>query len=140
MRLSNVDIESAMRRVADRRIEEAMREGKFDNLTGKGQPLELEPMPADENARLTWWALKILRQNDVIPDEVRWRKTIDLLRERLHSCRTEETVRSLTAQINTLILKVNTLGTNVLTHPLAPLSEADELQFFRLRTAPSASA
>jgi hypothetical protein len=121
MRLNHVDLESAMRRVADRRIEEAMREGKFDNLPGKGQPLELEPMPADENARLTWWALKIFRQNDVIPDEVRWRKTIDLLRERLHSCRSEETVRSLTAQINALILKVNTLGTNALTHPLAPL-------------------
>ena len=33
----------------DRRIEDAMREGKFDNLPGAGQPLDLEPMPAEEN-------------------------------------------------------------------------------------------
>jgi hypothetical protein len=42
MSLKNIDIESALRRVADRRIEEAMREGKFDNLPGRGQPLDLE--------------------------------------------------------------------------------------------------
>jgi hypothetical protein len=53
--LKNVDIECALRRIADRRIEEAMREGKFDNLPGAGKPLNLEPMPAEENARMTWW-------------------------------------------------------------------------------------
>ncbi|MDQ3439400.1 MAG: DUF1992 domain-containing protein, partial [Planctomycetota bacterium] len=35
-----------------------MKEGKFDNLAGKGEPIELEPAPAEENARLTWWALR----------------------------------------------------------------------------------
>ncbi len=54
MRFTHIDIESALRRVADRKIEEAMGEGKFDNLPGKGLPLELEPIPADENARMTW--------------------------------------------------------------------------------------
>ena len=34
MSFKNVDIESALRRLAERRIEEAMREGKFDNLAG----------------------------------------------------------------------------------------------------------
>src|SRR5436305_3818543 len=75
--LQNVDLISAMRRLADKRIEEAMREGKFDNLQGAGRPLNLEPMPAEENARMTWWALRILKQNDVVPDEVRWRKSVD---------------------------------------------------------------
>src|SRR6185437_7112744 len=80
MSLKNVDMESAMRRLAERRIEEAMRQGKFDNLKGAGQPIDMEPAPAEENARLTWWALRILKQNDVIPDEVKWRKQIDTLR------------------------------------------------------------
>ncbi len=31
MSLKDIDIESALRRLADRRIEEAMREGKFTN-------------------------------------------------------------------------------------------------------------
>ena len=79
MSLKHVDLESALRRLADRRIEEAMREGKFDNLPGAGKPLELEPMPADENARMTWWMLRILKNNNFTPDEIRWRKAVDRL-------------------------------------------------------------
>ncbi|MDW8263284.1 MAG: DUF1992 domain-containing protein, partial [Phycisphaerales bacterium] len=59
----HLDVESVLRRVAERRIEEAMRAGKFDNLPGAGRPLELEPIPPGEEARLRWWALRILRQN-----------------------------------------------------------------------------
>ncbi len=133
MALKNVDMESVMRRVADRRIEEAMREGKFDNLPGHGKPIELEPLPADENARLTWWALKILRQNDVIPEEVMWRKAIDHLRERLANARDEAAVRSAVAQINSLVQRINSLGANALPGAVAPLSEEAELQQFRAR-------
>src|SRR5438874_7852886 len=81
MSLKNVDIEGALRRMAERRIEDAMKEGKFDNLAGAGRPLELEDMPVDENARMMWWALRIMRQNDFTPHEVQWRKQIDVLRE-----------------------------------------------------------
>jgi hypothetical protein len=55
MSLKHVDFESAFRRIAECRIAEAMEEGKFDNLPGKGEPLELEPLPAEENARMMWW-------------------------------------------------------------------------------------
>ncbi len=34
MSFKHLDVENALRRVADRKIEEAMREGKFDNLPG----------------------------------------------------------------------------------------------------------
>jgi hypothetical protein len=51
MSLKDVDLENAFRRLADRRIEEAMKEGKFDNLAGAGKPLDLEPMPAEERDR-----------------------------------------------------------------------------------------
>src|SRR3954470_19633031 len=83
MSLTNIDITAALRRLADKRIEDAMKEGKFDNLSGAGQPLELEPMPADENARMTWWAIRLLRQNDFTPHEIRWRKIVEGLKAEL---------------------------------------------------------
>ena len=39
--------------------------------------------PAEENARMAWWAIRILRQNEVTPHEVRWRKMLDGLRAQL---------------------------------------------------------
>ncbi|MDB5174774.1 MAG: DnaJ-like, subfamily protein [Phycisphaerales bacterium] len=137
MALKDVDIESGMRRLADRRIEEAIREGKFDNLKGAGEPLDLEPMPADENARMTWWALKILRNNDFIPEEVRWRKQIDNLKAELGKATAESRVAALVHAVNALVDKLNTLGTNALQSPVAPLSLDVQLQKLRDRlTAP----
>lgn len=121
MALKDVDLESALRRLAERRIEEAMREGKFDNLPGAGKPIELESLPADENARAMWWALKLLRQNDVIPDEVRWRKQIDLLRSKLADAKDEGVVRLIVRQINELVRKLNTLGTNAINLGVGPV-------------------
>ena len=121
MNLSHVDVTSVLRRLADRRIEEAMREGKFDNLSGSGQPLELEDMPAEENARLMWWAIRLLKQNDFIPDEVRWHKALDLLRERLDALSDESQLSALVGQMNDIVHKINTLGTNALKASVAPI-------------------
>jgi hypothetical protein len=49
-----VDIRAAMRRLAERRIEEAMQEGKFDNLPGRGKEIDLDDLPACEDERLNW--------------------------------------------------------------------------------------
>jgi hypothetical protein len=133
MSFKNLDIESALRRLAERRIEEAMREGKFDNLAGKGKPLELEPMPANEDARLAWWALRILRNGDFTPDEVRWRKQVDAYREELAGATTERRVRALVAVHNQLVRQINTMGTNALQSPVATLSLEAELRKFRQR-------
>jgi hypothetical protein len=67
-------------RLAERPIEEAMREGKFDNLGRAGKPLELEDMPAGENTPMTWRALSILRQNDEIraPSRQSFRAAVSL--------------------------------------------------------------
>jgi hypothetical protein len=100
-----------------------------------GQPLELEPMPADENARATWWAIKILRQNDVIPEEVQWRKRIELLKCTLAHLREEKHLRDAVEQINRLVFKLNTLGTNALSAGIAPVSLEAELEKFRERYA-----
>jgi hypothetical protein len=131
MSFKNLDITAAMQRLAERKIEQAMREGKFDNIEGAGKPLDLEPLPADENARMRWWALKILKQNDITPDEVRWRKEIDRLREQLDDATTEERVTALVSAINGLVRKVNTLGTNALATAASPVSL--DVEFAKLR-------
>src|SRR5580765_8888833 len=95
MSLKNVDITSVMRRLADRRIDDAMAEGKFDNLAGMGKPLELEPMPAEEGARMMWWTLRIMKNADFVPHEVQWRKQLDSLRARLAELRDESRLEPL---------------------------------------------
>ena len=114
MSLKDVDIGSALRRLAERRIEDAMKEGKFDNLAGAGAPLELEDAPVEENARMLWWALRILKQNDVLPDEVRLRKSLDYLKHRLDALTDESQLESVVAQVNDLVKRINTLGTNAI--------------------------
>jgi hypothetical protein len=135
MGLNHIDISAAMRRLAERRIEDAMREGKFDNLEGAGKPLALEEMPADENVRMTWWAIKILRQNDVIPDEVRWRKALDHVRARLEALTDESRLVEVVRQVNALVHQINTLGTNALKEPVAPVDLETERARLRQRVA-----
>lgn len=133
MSLKHVDLEGALRRLAERRIEEAMQQGKFSNLRGAGEPLDLEPIPAEENARLTWWSLRILRNNNFVPDEVRLRKQLDVLRERIDRLTDESALPGLVALANVLVHRINTLGTNALPSPVAPLDVEAERQRLRGR-------
>jgi len=131
MSLKDVDLESAFRRLAERRIEDAMREGKFDNIQGMGEPLEIDMAPADENARMTWWCLRILKNGGFTPEEVRYRKSIDHLKAALAAATDEHRIRSLVQQINSLVHKLNTLGTNAINLGVAPVSEEAELRRLR---------
>jgi hypothetical protein len=140
MSLKNIDMDAALRRLAERRIEDAMKEGKFDNLPGAGKPLELEPMPADENARMTWWALRILRQNEFTPHEIRWRKAIDHLKAELATVMDEARLESLVKQINTLAHQINTLGTNALNTGVAGVDLESARQDFGTRLEARRSA
>ena len=140
MSLKHVDLESALRRLAEKRIEDAMREGKFDNLPGAGKPLDLEPMPADENARMTWWMLRILKNNNFTPEEVRWRRQIDGLKAELDRATTEQRVDVLVKTINGLVHQINTLGTNAINLAVAPVSAEAERQRLRERLAVAAEA
>ena len=133
MSLKNVDLDSALRRLAERRIEEAMKEGKFDNLRGRGEPIELEPAPAEENARLMWWALRILRNNDFVPDEVRMRKELDGLKAQLAELPDETKLPMLVGRINALAQRINTLGTNALKTGVVGVDLQRERERFRQR-------
>jgi hypothetical protein len=133
MNLSHIDIENAIRRLAERRIEEAMREGKFDNLAGMGQPIDLEPMPAEETARMMWWTLRLLKHNDFVPEEIRWHKALERLRATINSLTDEAQLPTLVAQMNELVYKINTLGTNALKVAAAPLDLEYERKRLRAR-------
>jgi hypothetical protein len=74
-----------------------------------------------------------LRQNDFTPEEVRWRKSIDYLKARLEKAGDEEQVRSLVAQVNELVYKINTLGTNALKAPVIRLDLETEIKRHRER-------
>ena len=124
-----------MRRLADRRIEDAMREGKFDNLAGAGKPLDLEPMPADENARMTWWMLRLLKNNNFTPDEVRWRRQIEKMKEELAVAMTEHRVDALVRAINAMVRQVNTMGTNAINIAVSPVSRDEQRLRLRERLA-----
>lgn len=51
-------MERGVRRVAEQRIQEAMREGKFDRLAGAGEPMACADEPFDE----MWWLRKWVKR------------------------------------------------------------------------------
>lgn len=134
MNLKNMDVDAVLRRLAEKRIEDAMEEGKFDNLPGMGEPIEIDEAPADEKARMVWWALRIMRQGGFVPDEVRWRKSVDKMKADLHRATDERDIRRLCEQINALVHKLNTLGTNAINLAMTGVDVEAELQ--RVRTKP----
>lgn len=127
------EIDSAMQRLAERRIEQAMREGKFDNLPGRGRPVDLDDMPVDENARMVWWALRMMRNAGQVPPEVEARKRVDSLRDELRVATSEERVRALVGAINTLARQVNSGEGKMMRGVIAPADLGAELGWFHQR-------
>src|SRR5215472_1038270 len=92
-----------MRRVVEEKIREAMDEGKFDNLPGKGKPLNLdEDGGVPEDLRL---AFKILKNAGCLPIEMELRREIYSVRQMLNAAIDEQTRRELRRELNFLLLK-----------------------------------
>lgn len=65
----------AYRRVADQLIEEAIARGEFDDVPGKGQPLDLRPTEAD---RQGMWAIEqVLSGGNFKPEWIEDRRDIE---------------------------------------------------------------
>ncbi len=95
--------------IAERKIREAMAEGAFDNLTGKGRPLNLEEDPyEDPSLRM---AHRLLRNNGFAPPWVEEAKDlareIDAAIQALAARGSVELFRSEIAEINRRILAHN---------------------------------
>lgn len=71
----------AIDKIAERRIQEAIENGEFDQLPGQGKPLNLEvdnQIPDEMRA-----AYKILRNAGILPEELDLRNTIAKLEQML---------------------------------------------------------
>jgi hypothetical protein len=95
------------KKIAEDRIQEAQREGLFDNLPGKGKPLKWDDDGAiPEDLRLTF---KILKNSNCLPIEMELRKDIVNLRQLLDAAIDPEARQSLRRDLNALVLRLNCL-------------------------------
>jgi hypothetical protein len=102
-----MSIESAIEQI----IREGMARGDFDNLKGKGKPLNLDDyFNTPEDVRM---GFSILKSNDFVPEEVERLKEIAELREKQRTVMNEEeklaldkTLRDKTLELS-LILEKN---------------------------------
>jgi hypothetical protein len=89
-----MSIESAI----EQRIKEAMARGEFDNLPGKGKPIDLEAyFNTPEDLRM---AFSILKSNEFVPEEVEMFKEIADLKERLDASYDEAERGRISARLN----------------------------------------
>jgi hypothetical protein len=102
--------------IVEERIQNAQKDGLFDNLPGKGKPLRLDDDSAvPEDLRLTF---KILKNSNCLPIEMELRKEIFSLRQLLNAAIDPEARREFRRELNLLILKLNIQrrGTAALDH------------------------
>jgi DnaJ homologue, subfamily C, member 28, conserved domain len=102
--------------IVEERIQNAQKDGLFDNLPGRGKPLRLDDDSAvPEDLRLTF---KILKNSNCLPIEMELRKEIFSLRQLLNAAIDPETRREFRRELNLLILKLNIQrrGTAALDH------------------------
>lgn len=94
-------------KIIEARIKKAQEEGAFENLPGKGKPLDLEDnRHIPEDLRM---AHKILKNADCLPMEVQLRKEIRKTEDLLEGMAdTAEKYRAI-KKINFLILRLNSI-------------------------------
>ena len=93
------------RKLAEDRIRQAQDDGVFDNLPGRGKPLNLdEDSSVPEDLRLTY---KILKNSNCLPIEMELRKEIFNLRQLLNAAIDPDTRRDLRRELNMLMLSLD---------------------------------
>ena len=92
-------------RNADEKIKEAIAQGEFDNLPGKGKPLDLDAYFATpEHLRMSY---SILKSADIIPEEMELLKQIEGLKKSLDSCTSQIEKRTIQRQLSEKITNLN---------------------------------
>src|SRR5215467_11778362 len=90
-------------KLIEEKIREAMEKGEFDNLPGKGKPLDLDAYfatPAD--LRLGY---SVLKSAGCVPVEVELQKEIASLKAQLAECDDERKRQALSSEIESKTLK-----------------------------------
>jgi hypothetical protein len=107
--------------IAERKIQEAIRNGELDDLPGKGKPLQLDDdSHIPEELRL---AYKILKNADCLPPEVEMKKEILRMRDLLEGTEDLDEKYRIMKRLNFQILKLNMLK------PVSPLLEENEVYY-----------
>ena len=97
----------SIEKLVEKMIREAMEKGEFDNLAGSGKPLDLSDYFATpEDVRI---GHKLLKDANIIPEELELRREVETLKEELARCSTEEEKRQVRKKINEKLLKYNLL-------------------------------
>ena len=92
-------------RNADEKIKEAIAKGEFDNLPGKGRPLDLDSYFATpEDLRIGY---SLLKNADIVPEEMELLKQIDGLKKSLDSCASQIEKRTIQRQLSEKITNLN---------------------------------
>jgi uncharacterized protein YutE (UPF0331/DUF86 family) len=92
-------------RNADEKIKEAIAKGEFDNLPGKGKPLDLGAYFATpEHLRMGY---SILKSAGVVPEEMELLKQIEDLKKSLDSCTSEIEKRAIQKQLSEKLTNFN---------------------------------
>ncbi len=91
----------------EEKIRQAIARGEFDNLAGKGKPLDLDAyFNTPEDMRM---AFAMLKSNDFIPDEVEKFNEIARLKKTLTTSTDDAEKSSLTKKLNELNLSLTLL-------------------------------
>lgn len=111
-------------KIAEQRIKEAIENGEFDNLPGRGEPLNFEDdSRVPEDLRL---AYKILKNADCLPPELELKKEIRQMEDMLESIPDEREKYLQIKKINYKIMKLNMMGHK------SPLLEEKEIYYKKL--------
>jgi len=114
----------AIHKIAERRIQEAIERGDFDNLPGKGKPLQLEDDSyIPEELRMVY---KILKNANCLPPELQLRKEIRQLKDLLVNLKDEKEIYMCCRKLNFLIMKLN------MTRPVSPLLEEGQVYYKKI--------
>jgi hypothetical protein len=96
-----------IQRIAEQRILEAQRNGAFDNLPGKGKPLELEDLSwVPEELRIGY---HVLKNAHVLPPEVELLKDVHTLEDLLKHVEDEGERRALAKSIQWKMIRLDML-------------------------------
>ena len=104
--------------IAERRIQEAMARGEFDNLPGRGEPLVLEDLSGvPEELRM---AYKVLKNAGCVPPEVELNNQVNSLRRLVLEMDEGEEKRGRVRELNFKLMKLEMTRKRPLSLDLLP--------------------
>ena len=105
----------------ERLIREAEEQGEFDNLPGKGKPIEGLDRPHDPE----WWVKQLVKRENltIVPPALELRKAVETALAQIARETSEHEVRRIVAELNGRIRELNARATTGPPTDIAPIDE-----------------